>query len=247
MQVDVVQLKGTDLEAFLSADGGREQAMESRRRWSMFLDEATGYTAKQRGDKAKEDAKKFSKAKSAIKMIRKSIEMSTTVTQETIDTAPMPETTDDKFLIQIPIYGNESKIKSIIKTTDFYDLTVIDESVKKPDNTQDEEIHNFELTKTDSEITIGFVFHARKYSDGSSNLRIQFTRGRGQQYAKNSGLRIYRKHWISKKSEVSEKHPEYEKVNKTISSVKEKINSVKQMFADGKISFEDAYKEVIEN
>ena len=60
-------------------------------------------------------------------------------------------------------------------------------------------------------------------------------------------MRIYRKHWISKKSEVSEKHPEYEKVNKAISSVKEKINSVKQMFADGKISFENAYKEVIEN
>ena len=76
------------------------------------------------------------------------------------------------------------------------------------------EIHNFEETKIDSEITIGFVFHARKYSDGSSNLRIQFTRGRGQQYAKNSGLRIYRKHWISKKTEVSEKHLEYEKVNK---------------------------------
>ncbi len=87
LQVDVVQLKGSDLEAFLSAEGGREQAMESRRRWSTFLDEATGYNAKQRGDKAKEDAKKFSKAKSAIKMIRKSIEMSTTVTQETIDTA----------------------------------------------------------------------------------------------------------------------------------------------------------------
>ena len=87
LQVDVTQLKGSDLEAFLSAEGGREQAMESRRRWSSFLDEATGYTAKQRGDKAKEDAKKFSKAKSAIKMIRKSIEMSTNVTQETIDTA----------------------------------------------------------------------------------------------------------------------------------------------------------------
>ena len=39
---------------------------------------------------------------------------------------------------------------------------------------------------SDSEITIGFVFHSRKYSDGSSNLRIQFTKGRGQQYAKNS-------------------------------------------------------------
>ena len=87
LQVDVVQLKGADLETFLSAEGGREQAMESRRRWSAFLDEATGYTAKQRGDKAKEDAKKFSKAKSAMKMIRKTIEMSSTVTQETIDKA----------------------------------------------------------------------------------------------------------------------------------------------------------------
>ena len=46
---------------------------------------------------------------------------------------------------------------------------------------------------------------------------------------------------------MSEKHPEYEKVNKAISSIKEKINSVKQIFADGKVSFEDAYKEVIEN
>ena len=160
---------------------------------------------------------------------------------------PIPETTDDKFLIQIPIYGNESKIKSIIKTTDFYDLTVIDESVKKLNNTSDEEIHDYEQTKTDSEITIGFVFHARKYSDGSSNLRIKFTKGRGQQYAKNSGLRIYRKHWISKKSEVSEKHPEYKKVNNAINSIKEKIKSVKQMYADGKTSFDDAYKEIIEN
>ena len=160
---------------------------------------------------------------------------------------PIPETTDDKFLIQIPIYGNESKIKSIIKTTDFYDIAVIDKSEKKLDNNQDHEIQNDELTKNDSEITIGFIFHSRKYSDGSSNLRIQFTKGRGQQYDKNSGLRIYRKHWISKKSEVSEKHPEYEKVNYAINSIKEKINSTKQMFVDGKISFEDAYKKVTEN
>ena len=85
--VDVVQLKGADLESFLSQDGGRESALASRKKWSAFLDEATGYTAKQRGDKAKEDGKKFSKAKSGIKMIRKSIEMSSTVTQETIDLA----------------------------------------------------------------------------------------------------------------------------------------------------------------
>ena len=158
---------------------------------------------------------------------------------------PIPETTDDKFLIQIPVFGNESKIKSIIKGTDFYDLTVIDNSSKKVD--ANENIHIADDINADSEITIGFVFHSRKYSDGSSNLRIQFTKGRGQQYAKNSGLRIYRKHWISKKSEVSEKHPDFDKVNSSINDIKNKINSAKQMFADGNILFEDVYNEIIKN
>ena len=36
--MDVNQMKGEDLSAFLSAEGGREQAMESRKRWSSFLD-----------------------------------------------------------------------------------------------------------------------------------------------------------------------------------------------------------------
>ncbi len=75
-------MKGEGLSDFLSSDGGREQAMESRKRWSGFLDQATGYNAKQRGDKAKEEAKKFSKAKSAIKMAHKSMEMSTKLTDE---------------------------------------------------------------------------------------------------------------------------------------------------------------------
>ena len=158
---------------------------------------------------------------------------------------PIPETTDDKFLIQIPVFGNESKIKSIIKRTDFYDLNVIDNSSKKVD--ANENIHIADDINADSEITIGFVFHSRKYSDGSSNLRIQFTKGRGQQYAKNSGLRIYRKHWISKKSEVSEKHPDFDKVNSSINDIKNKINSAKQMFADGNILFEDVYNEIIKN
>ena len=158
---------------------------------------------------------------------------------------PIPETTDDKFLIQIPVFGNESKIKSIIKGTDFYDLTVIDDSSKKVDT--NENIHIADDINADSEITIGFVFHSRKYSDGSSNLRIQFTKGRGLQYAKNSGLRIYRKHWISKKSEVSEKHPDFDKINSSIYDIKNKINSAKQMFADGNILFEDVYKEIIKN
>ena len=82
LAVDVEQLKGEALSDFLSSDGGREQAMESRKRWSGFLDQATGYNAKQRGDKAKEEAKKFSKAKSAIKMAHKSMEMSTKLTEE---------------------------------------------------------------------------------------------------------------------------------------------------------------------
>ena len=41
-------------------------AMEDRKRWTTFLDAATGYNSKQRGDKAKEWAKKASKAKSGI-------------------------------------------------------------------------------------------------------------------------------------------------------------------------------------
>ncbi len=80
--VDVNQLKGDDLSELLSSDGGREKAMESRKRWSGFLDEATGYNGKQRGDKAKEEAKKFSKAKGAIKMAHKSMEMSSKLTPE---------------------------------------------------------------------------------------------------------------------------------------------------------------------
>jgi len=61
--------------------------MESRKKWSSFLDEVTGYSPKQRGDKAKEDGKKFSKAKSAIKMAHKMMEMSKTVDQATIEIA----------------------------------------------------------------------------------------------------------------------------------------------------------------
>jgi len=85
--VDVDQMKGDELSEFLSKDGGRELAMQSRSRWSSFLDQATGYNAKQRGDKAKEQAKKFSKARSAIKMAHKSIEMSSSISQDTIDKA----------------------------------------------------------------------------------------------------------------------------------------------------------------
>ena len=74
--VDVEQMKGSELSDFLSSDGGREKAMEARQRWSGFLDDATGYSAKQRGDKAKESAKKVSKAKSAISQARHFMDMS---------------------------------------------------------------------------------------------------------------------------------------------------------------------------
>jgi len=112
LQVDVVQLKGADLEAFLSAEGGREQAMESRRRWSAFLDEATGYTAKQRGDKAKEDAKKFSKAKSAIKMAHKSMEMSTKLTDEVKEKA-LSMIAELESMIESGDAPSEGKVKKL--------------------------------------------------------------------------------------------------------------------------------------
>ncbi|MDB2367120.1 DUF5611 family protein [Candidatus Poseidoniales archaeon] len=105
LMVDVVQLKGSELESFLSQDGGRESALASRKKWSSFLDEATGYTAK-------EDAKKFSKAKSGIKMIRKSIEMSTTVTQETIDLAESMIAEIEK-MIDAGTPPSEGKVKKL--------------------------------------------------------------------------------------------------------------------------------------
>jgi hypothetical protein len=79
--VDVVQIKGADLQTFLD-EQGMEIAMESRRRWSTFLDDATGYNAKQRGDKAKEETKNISGAKSTINMAHKSLELSTSLDAE---------------------------------------------------------------------------------------------------------------------------------------------------------------------
>jgi hypothetical protein len=87
LAVDVEQLKGADLANFLDSENGPAQAMESRKRWSAFLDEATGYNAKQRGDKAKEDAKKIAKAKSAISMAHKAMDMMKYLDQGTLDEA----------------------------------------------------------------------------------------------------------------------------------------------------------------
>ena len=64
-----------------------KSAMDDRKRWTAFLDEATGYNSKQRGDKAKEWAKKASKAKSAISSARHFMEMSETISQDKKDKA----------------------------------------------------------------------------------------------------------------------------------------------------------------
>ena len=159
---------------------------------------------------------------------------------------PIPETTDDKFLIQIPVYDNESKIKAVIKKTDFYDISVIKEDFNE-DIQEEKNNAQGNVQLLESDLTIGFVFHSRKYSDGSSNLRIQFTKGRGLQYAKNSGLRIFRKYWISKKNEVSNKHPESKKINNLLSNLKDRISLTKKMFIEGTVLFEEAYKEILIN
>ena len=39
---------------------------------------------------------------------------------------PIPETTDDKFLVQIPVIGNEKEIKSKIKKTDILKIDVVE-------------------------------------------------------------------------------------------------------------------------
>ena len=39
---------------------------------------------------------------------------------------PIPETTDDKFLVQIPVSDNEKEIKSKIKKTDILKIDVVE-------------------------------------------------------------------------------------------------------------------------
>ena len=95
--------------------------------------------------------------------------------------------------------------------------------------------------------SVGFVFQSRKYSDGSSNLRIQFTYGRGRQYAKNTGLRIFRKHWISSKGVVSIKHPEHVKINTILQQLKQRIDNAKKSFDNEDSNFEDIYKLILNN
>lgn len=58
-------------------------AQDSRRRWTQFLDDVTGYNSKQRGDKAKEWAKKASKAKSAVSQAKHFMKISSNVSEET--------------------------------------------------------------------------------------------------------------------------------------------------------------------
>ena len=60
-------------------------AMEDRKRWTTFLDAATGYNSKQRGDKAKEWAKKASKAKSGIS--RHFMSMSENISEDLVSQA----------------------------------------------------------------------------------------------------------------------------------------------------------------
>ena len=152
---------------------------------------------------------------------------------------PIPETTDDKFLIQILSFNDQKKLLSIIKQTDYYDIDLV----------EDKPVPDGQIVELNDslQVSAGFVFHSRKYSDGSSNLRIQFTKGRGSQYAKNTGLRIFRKYWSSSKNLVSNKHPEHEKINKKLENIKSKIISAKQKFKSGDILFEQLHNYVLGN
>jgi len=64
-----------------------QAAMDARKRWTNFLDQATGYNSKQRGDKAKEWAKKATKAKSAISTARHFMEKAEGLSEDVITQA----------------------------------------------------------------------------------------------------------------------------------------------------------------
>ena len=152
---------------------------------------------------------------------------------------PIPETTDDKFLIQITSFKDQKKLMSIIKQTDYHNIDIIEHQPAVAESNK--------LVNESSQVSVGFVFHSRKYSNGSSNLRIQFTKGRGSQYAKNTGIRIFRKYWSSSKNSVSSKHPEHEKINEKLKNIKSKIVSGKEKFKNGVISFEQLHNYVLDN
>ena len=152
---------------------------------------------------------------------------------------PIPETTDDKFLIQITSFKDQKKLMSIIKQTDYHNIDIIEHQPVVAES-------NKSINES-SQVSVGFVFHSRKYSDGSSNLRIQFTKGRGSQYAKNTGIRIFRKYWSSSKNVVSTKHPEHEKINKQLENIKSKIITGKEKFKSGVISFERLHNYILDN
>ena len=92
-------------------EGAMAVAMDSRKRWSAFLDEATGYSGKQRGDKAKEFAKKASKAKSGISQARKFMDMSTSLSDEVKAQAEEYITTIENLLEA----GDNTKAESTAK------------------------------------------------------------------------------------------------------------------------------------
>tara|TARA_B100001059_G_C17790133_1_gene559629 strand:+ start:683 stop:1555 length:873 start_codon:yes stop_codon:yes gene_type:complete len=156
---------------------------------------------------------------------------------------PIPETTDDKFLIQIPVNDNESDLKEKVNKTDIFKISIVQNGSKK----ENLKIKTSSPNNVPIVFSVGFVFQSRKYSDGSSNLRIQFTYGRGRQYAKNTGLRIFRKHWISSKGEVSIKHPEHVKINTILQQLKQKIDNAKKSFDNEDSNFEDIYKLILNN
>ena len=76
------------------------------------LDDATGYNAKQRGDKAKEAAKNISGAKSTINMARKTLELSTSLDdagkQAILDRIDVPAVLDEG---KSPTEGMIKKLK----------------------------------------------------------------------------------------------------------------------------------------
>ena len=80
------------------------------------------------------------------------------------------------------------KVKLILEKTDLFKIDIVKSDNEKEDlEIKDNVLHN--VRDKETTVSIGFVFQSRKYSDGSSNLRVQFTQGKGMQYAKNTGLK----------------------------------------------------------
>lgn len=91
---------------------------------------------------------------------------------------------------------------------------------------------------------VSFIFQSRPYKDGTSNLQMQFTNGRGRQMASNVGLRLFRKDWSKEDERVLKTHENATILNARISELKKRRIDAIDRFHSGIFKYDDVIQYV---